>query len=158
MQNLENKQRMEKWSVQSPKTEGFHKVITPETCECQEAQMFRLNLSKGSSYTLQSGNLEMHPVLLKGKAKLSGHKGGKLGQEMEKLDSCYLPGDDEVTITAQEDCIFYIAGAKYEGIGEPHFRKFDPTLPIGDVHQIHGEGAGRREVMFTLAPQDSPPG
>ena len=63
--------------------------------------------------------------------------------------------NDKLTITAKEDCIFYIAGAKYEGIGEPHFRKFDITLPIGDVHQIHGEGVGQREVMFTLAPQDS---
>ncbi|WP_288187858.1 5-deoxy-glucuronate isomerase, partial [Anaerostipes sp. CAG:276] len=26
---------------------------------------------------------------------------------------------------------------------------------IGDIHQIHGEGVGRREVMFTLAPQDT---
>ena len=153
MQNLKNKERMEKWSVQSSDAEGFHKVITPDTCECQEAQMFRLNLQKGNSYTLESGELEMHPVLLSGKAKLSGHK--ELNQEMEKYDSCYIPGNDALTITAEEDCIFYIAAAKYEGIGEPHFRKFDPSLPIGDVHQIHGTGAGQREVMFTLAPQDS---
>lgn len=153
MQNLENKKRMETWKVQSSDEKGFHKVITPDTCECQEAQMFRLNLPAGESYTLESKELELHPVLLAGKAKLSGH--ASLDQDMEKFDSCYIPGDDKLMITAKEDCIFYIAGAKYEGIGEPHFRKFDITLPIGDVHQIHGEGVGQREVMFTLAPQDS---
>lgn len=153
MQNIENKERMEGWKVQSSDENGFHKVITPDTCECKEAQMFRLNLPAGESYILESGELEMHPVLLKGKARLSGHK--ELNQEMEKFDSCYIPGDDYLTITAEEDCIFYIAGAKYEGIGEPHFRKFDISLPIGEVHQIHGEGVGQREVMFTLAPQDS---
>lgn len=147
MQNLENKKRMETWKVQSSDEKGFHKVITPDTCECQEAQMFRLNLPAGESYTLESKELELHPVLLAGKAKLSGH--ASLDQDMEKFDSCYIPGNDKLTITAKEDCIFYIAGAKYEGIGEPHFRKFDITLPIGDVHQIHGEGVGQREVMFT---------
>ena len=49
MQNLENKKRMETWKVQSSDEKGFHKVITPDTCECQEAQMFRLNLSAGES-------------------------------------------------------------------------------------------------------------
>lgn len=153
MQNLDNKKRMEGWKVQSSDEKGFHKVITPDTCECQEAQIFRLNLAAGESYTLESKELELHPVLLSGKAQLSGHS--QLDQEMEKYDSCYIPGDDTLTITAKEDCIFYIAGAKYEGVGEPHFRKFDITLPIGDIHQIHGSGVGQREVMFTLAPQDS---
>ena len=73
MQNLENKKRMETWKVQSSDEKGFHKVITPDTCECQEAQMFRLNLPAGESYTLESKELELHPVLLAGKAKLSGH-------------------------------------------------------------------------------------
>ena len=66
MQNLENKKRMETWKVQSSDEKGFHKVITPDTCECQEAQMFRLNLSAGESYTLESKELELHPVLLAG--------------------------------------------------------------------------------------------
>lgn len=153
MRNQENKARMEKWAVQSSEKPGFHRVVTPDKCECQEAQIFRLNLLKGETYKIESKELEMHPVLLHGKAKLSGHS--VLNQEMDKFDSCYIPGDDTLTITAIEDCIFYIAGATYEGIGEPHFRKFDITLPIGDIHQIHGEGVGQREVMFTLAPQDS---
>ena len=96
MQNLENKKRMETWKVQSSDEKGFHKVITPDTCECQEAQMFRLNLPAGESYTLESKELELHPVLLAGKAKLSGHE--SLDQDMEKFDSCYIPGNDKLTI------------------------------------------------------------
>lgn len=153
MKNQDNRERMEKWAVKSSNEPGFHEVITPDKCECQEAQIFRLNLPKGETYIIKSKNLEIHPVLISGKARLSGHR--VLNQEMDKFDSCYIPGDDELTITAIEDCIFYIAGAKYEGIGKPIFRKFDNTLPIGDIHQIHGEGVGQREVMFTLTPQDS---
>lgn len=149
---LANKERMEKWSVQSSDEPGFHKVITPDKCECQEAQIFRLNLKPGDSYILESGELEIHPVLLEGKAVLSEHE--VLSQDMDRFDSFYIPANNSVKITAKEDCIFYIAGAKYEGIGETSFRKFDITLPIGDVHQIHGSGVGEREVMFTLAPQD----
>ena len=31
MRNLDNKARMETWSVQSPEEPGFHAVITPDT-------------------------------------------------------------------------------------------------------------------------------
>lgn len=153
MQNQENKRKMEKWSVQSSDESGFHAVITPENSDCKATYIYRLNLQKGESYYLESKELEMHPVLMKGKAKLSKHH--VLNEKMEKLDSFYIPGKDAIEITAEEDCIFYIAGAVCEGIGEPHFRKYDPTLPIGGIHQIHGSGVGQREVMFTLAPSDS---
>lgn len=150
--NTDTKTRLESWKVQSSEEPGFHKVITPDTAECQEAQIFRLNLPAGQSHTLESGDLELHPVLIAGKAKLSDHD--RLDQKMERFDSFYIPGQDKVTITALEDSIFYIAGAKYEGIGQPMFRKFDATLPVGDIHQIHGSGSGQREVMMTLAPGD----
>lgn len=152
MQNLDNKKRMEKWSVQSPDTPGFHPVITPDTCECQETQAYRLNLLKGQSYKLESGASEMHPVLIQGSAKLSDHS--CLNQEMTQFDAFYIPGNDSVTITALEDAIFYIAGAKYEGYGKPFFRKFDLSQPVGDIHQIHGSGIGQREVMMTLSDKD----
>lgn len=152
MRNIENVRRMEKWRVQSPETPGFHKVITPDTCDCKEAQIFRLNLKQGESYVLESGQLEMHPALVCGSAQLSDN--AVLNQSMVKLDSFYMPGGCSVKITAIEDCIFYIGAAKCEGHGETIFRKYDAALPIGDIHQIHGEGRGRREVMFTLAPAD----
>ena len=82
MKDLKNKIRVEGWKVQSSDEEGFHKVITPDTCECREAQVFRLNLKAKETYTLESGELEMHPVLLEGKARLS-HR--VLNQEMEKV-------------------------------------------------------------------------
>ena len=152
MQNLENKARMEKWRVQSCEEPGFHAVITPETAECNEEYIYRLNLPKGESYELKSGELEIHPVLIQGAAKLSGH--AVLDQEMTRFDAFYIPGNDAVTITATEDCFFYIAGAKYEGYGHAFFRKFEPDAPIGDIHQIHGKGVGEREVYMTLSDKD----
>lgn len=149
--NLDKNELM-KWRVQSPEEVGFHKVIIPSKSACKEAQMFRLNLKAGDSYDLVSEELELHAVLILGKAKLSDNE--ILNQEMNKFDAFYIPGNNKVRITAIEECIFYIAGAVCEGYGEVLFRKFDISLPIGDIHQIHGEGSGQREVMFTLAPQD----
>lgn len=142
--------RMSAWKVQSLDTPGFHPVITPDNSDCRAAHIFRLNLPKGRSYHLQTGKLEMHPVLIQGSAALSPHNA--LEEKMERFDSFYLPALDEITITAKKDCVFYIAGAVYEGIGSAFFRKFIPDLPIGDIHQIHGSGIGQREVMFTLDP------
>lgn len=153
MKNQDNRERMEKWAVQSSDAPGFHEVVVPGKSECIEAHIYRLNLKQKESYTLHSEGLEMHPVLLEGKALLSGH--ATLNQQMEKYDACYIPGHDQLTIYAEENCIFYIAGAKYEDRGKAFFRKYDASLPIGSIHQIHGEGAGQREVMFTLAPEDS---
>lgn len=145
---------MSSWAVESSEESGFHAVVTPESSDCREAQVYRLNLIKGQSHTLYSGKLEMHPVLCEGAAALGGNE--ELNEtEMKKYDSFYIPAGTSVTITAKEDCFFYIAAALYEGFGKTFFRRFDASLPIGDMHQIHGEGAGRREVMFTLSPQDA---
>lgn len=149
----DKKWNLNSWRVQSPDSWGFHEVITPKNSECSVDQIFRLNLKKGNAFTLKSHELELHGVLIAGKAKLSKHPVLD-GTEMDKFDSFYIPGHNEVTITAQEDCIFYIPGAICEGYGKPFFRKFNPDLPIGDMHQIHGSGSGQREVIFTLAPTD----
>lgn len=146
----ENQNRMEKWRVQSPDTPGFHEVIVPGKNECKVARLFRLNMSKGESFRLESKKLEMHPVLISGSATLKNSNA--LPDKMTRFDSFYIPADNCVDIHADEDCFFYIAGAPYDGIGDVSFRKYDPDLPIGDIHQIHGEGTGRREVMFTLDP------
>ena len=42
----------------------------------------------------------------------------------------------------------------HEGIGHAFFRSFDLSQPVGDIHQIHGEGIGQREVMMTLPDKD----
>ena len=106
---------MKTWRVQSPNAMGFHKVITPDQSACQVAQIFRLNLPKGASYTLQSNELELHPVLIQGKAMVQHSVLGKV--ELDKFDSFYIPAQNTVQITALEESIFYIAGAVYEGIG-----------------------------------------
>lgn len=146
------KEEMESWRVQSPEEPGFHAVITPETCACQETRIYRLNLPAGESFRLETGELEMHPVLIRGAAALSEH--AELGQRMKRFDAFYLPGHDGVTITAEEDCVFYIAAAVYEGYGKPLFRAFEKDAPVGAVHQIHGEGIGQREVFMTLSDKD----
>ena len=113
---------METWRVQSPEEPGFHAVITPETAACKETQIYRLNLPAGSSHTLQSGTLEMHPVLIEGEANLSGNP--VFDQKMKQFDAFYIPGNSEVIITALKDSIFYIAAAVYEGYGKAFFRAF----------------------------------
>lgn len=151
MQYQTDKERMKNWNFQSSEAPGFHEVIVPGKADCKAVYIYRLNLPAGQSYLLASGALEMHPVLIEGGAKLSGHS--ILKQEMERFDSFYIPAENAVTITAKTNCIFFIAGARYEGIGAVFFRKYNPDLPIGDIHQVHGQGTGRREVMFTLDPK-----
>lgn len=150
MSNLENKKRMEGWKINSSNLEGLHKCIQPGVQDCKVAHIYRLNLKKGSSYLLESGELEMNPVLLSGKAGVSCEA---FQEEMDALDSFYITGGMSVEIKASEDCSFYIGGAVCEGYGKPFFRKFDKSLPLGEIHQIHGRGAGQREVFFTLNPE-----
>lgn len=145
--------RIRSWRVQSPETEGFHTVISPEKDDCQVSAIYRLNLDRGSQYLLETGEQEMSVNLVKGSAAINCPQLSE--RSMNKLDSFYLPGRHQITITATESCIFYIGAAVCEGYGKAFFRKFDPNLPLGDVHQIHGKGVGQREVMFTLTPQDA---
>lgn len=152
MQKQANQETMRTWAVQSPEEPGFHAVITPETAQCQHARIYRLNLPEGERYTLCSGELEMHPVLISGSAELHGHQ--NFPTAMKKLDAFYLSGGDRVEIYAREACVFYIAAARYEGVGTSFFRAFDPNLPVGEIHQIHGSGVGKREVFMTLADTD----
>lgn len=148
--NQDNKKRMEGWDITSPETEGLHKCVQPGVQDCKVAHVYRLNLNQGSKYTLESGELEMNSVLLKGMAKVSC---SAFEEKLVKLDSFYITGGMTVEIEALEDCIFYIGGAVCEGYGKPFVRKFDKDLPLGEIHQIHGHGVGQREVFFTLNPE-----
>ena len=148
--NLENKKRMEGWDVTSPESEGLHKCIQPGIQDCKAVSIYRLNLNAGSVFELESGELEMNPVLIKGKAAVSCTA---FQEEMEPLDSFYITGKMTVKIQAEEECIFYIGAATCEGYGKPFFRKFQKDLPLGEIHQIHGHGVGQREVFFTLNPE-----
>lgn len=148
--SLLNRESKEKcWNIVSPEVEGFHEVISPTFRDCMVTHMFRLNLCAGKSFVLQSGKEEMNALLVTGKAELN-----QCSQEyfMEKLDSFYIPGGCTAKIQATEDCVFYIAAAVCEGYGKPFFRKLNLSLPVGNIHQIHGNGSGTREVFFTLDP------
>lgn len=146
------RERMVAWAVQSSEEPGFYTVISPEKSECRDTYVFRLNLPAGENYFLSSGGLEMNAVLISGAASLSAND--TLSGNMSRLDSFYIAGSETVTITALENCIFYIGGAKYEGYGQTFFRPFDIDQPIGDIHQIHGSGVSQREIMMTLSDKD----
>ncbi len=128
----------------SPDAPGLHTVVSPAQNACRAVTIFRLNLRPGENHVLTTGELEMNALLISGEAS------SVLGS-MAVNDSFYLPGETSLTLSAgPSGASFYIGAAKWDGVGETFFRAYDPTLPLGEVHQIHGEGAGRREVFFTL--------
>ena len=139
------------WKKYSHSHSGLYTVVSPKDGECQEVTMLRLNLKKGEKYTLSDEALEMNCLVTKGKVSLSG----AISDNLDYLDSFYMPACTEVEVSAIDDCSLYVGAAKCEGYGKPFVRKMDMSLPLGDIHQIHGEGSGSREVMFTLAPQDA---
>ena len=138
------------WHKHSPTDEGMHHVVDPKIDECEVASIYRLNLGSGRSFTLESKEEEMSCVIINGSVRVSGALCDTLG----KLDSFYIPGKTSVHVEALADTVIYIGAAVCEGYGEAMIRKIDFSLPVGDIHQIHGSGSGQREVMFTLAPQD----
>lgn len=143
------KERMEGWKYISSEENGFHEVIIPKKADCEQVSIYRLNLSSGQKYVLQTKGQEMNGACIKGSAEISC---SAFTQHCGKLDSFYLTKDMELEIAAKEDCVFYIGGAVDEGYGSAYFRKFDLSLPIGDVHQVHGSGVSRREVFMTVDP------
>lgn len=138
---------VQNWKVVSCQEKGFHEVVSSQNTDCKVARIFRLNLNKGDEYVLTSGNLEMNAALIEGAARVEGEA---WQENMEKLDSFYVPGGSQVKIKALEKVVFYIGAAPCDGIGKAFFRKYQADLPLGDVHQIHGSGASEREVFFTL--------
>jgi len=139
------------WKYQSPESEGFHVVVSPENSDCKTTWGFRLNLSKGNEYLLTDKNLELNGVVISGKANI------QFGNELfilSEKDSFYLPAGQKVFIQATTDLILFFGGAPDEGKGTFFFRKFDLSLPIGNIHQIHGKPPYQREVFMTIAQED----
>ncbi|WP_301107534.1 5-deoxy-glucuronate isomerase [Sporosarcina sp.] len=150
MTSTSTQQTMKNWHLKSTEEEGFHKVVDPGREDCSAVHIFRLNLSAGNSYMINSLDLEMNGVLLKGTANI---KSECIDQKMSVYDSFYIPGNSSVNVTAIEDTIFYIGGALCEGHGKEFYRAYNKDLPLGEIHQIHGAGSGQREVHFTLNPE-----
>lgn len=159
------KTRMEKWRYVSPDEEGLYKIAAPYESDCEELYLFRLNLNAGEEFTLNPesialgpdgkfAHLELTVVLVSGSAEVSNDV---FHEKMTKADSFYIAGSCETKIKAVTNCIFYIGGAIDEGFGKPYFRHIDLSLPIGELHQIHGTPgtAGAREVWMTCGPKDN---
>lgn len=139
------------WKYTSPEEEGFHEIVTPENSACKITWIFRLNLRKGNEYLLKMDKLELNGVVIKGKITAYHASAENI---LEKLDSFYLPGDEALTILATEECTIFIGGSLYEGKGNFFVRKYDLSLPLGDIRQIHGIPPYQREVFMTFAQQD----
>lgn len=139
--------RMEGWSCSSPNEYGFHEVIAPHKSDCEQVYIYRLNLKKDSTYTLDSQDKEMNAVCITGSAAVTCEA---FDTVCGKLDSFYINGHQQVQITAHFDSVFYIGAAADEGYGTPFFRAYDCALPLGDIRQIHGTGVGEREVFMTV--------
>lgn len=139
------------WKYNSSEEEGFHEIITPENSACKITWIFRLNLSKGNEYLLKKNKLELNGVVVEGKI-VTCHSSEE--NILEKFDSFYLPEAEGLTIQALEDCSIFIGGSLYEGRGSFFVRKYDLSLPLGSIHQIHGKPPYKREVFMTIAQED----
>lgn len=139
------------WKYNSPVEEGFHEILTPGNSVCKITWIFRLNLSEKKDYLLQNDELEMNAVVIQGAAE-ARHDSGNTA--LNKYDSFYLPAKDKLLLKALEDCSIFIGGSIYENRGKFFTRKYDLSLPLGDIHQIHGKPPYQREVIMTLAEQD----
>ena len=128
---------VEGWDITSPEAQGLHRCIQPGVQDCQTVSVYRLNLRQGSEYTLESGELEMNPVLIRGQARISG---AGLEGELGKLDSFYIPGKAEVRVEALEDCVFYIGAAAGRAMGNPLYVSLTWNFPWGISTRSTGMG------------------
>ena len=139
------------WKFQSPETQGFHVVVSPEMSDCRTTYGFRLNLEKGTEYQLYDEKLELNGAVISGQAPIFFEENEYL---LSARDSFYLPAKHHVIIKAQSNLIMYFGGAPFESKGEFFIRKYDLSLPLGNIHQIHGKPPYSREVFMTIAQED----
>ncbi|MGC9343517.1 MAG: 5-deoxy-glucuronate isomerase [Bacteroidales bacterium] len=140
------------WKYTSSEEEGLHEIITPENSACKLTWIFRLNLKKGREYILVHDELELNPVSFCGDFEI-GYEDEAF--HLSKLDAVYLPARQKLRIKALEDINMFIGGTPYEGKGEFFVRKYDLSMPIGNIRQVHGESPFRRDV-FMLVNQEVP--
>jgi 5-deoxy-glucuronate isomerase len=112
--------------------------------------ILRLNLAAHQRHTICEEAIELNGLVFAGEATLV--RGGER-YALAKYDSFYLPAGDEVEVVASADLSMFLGGGPDEGVGSFFVRPLDLTLPIGDVHQIHGEPPYRREVFMTVNPE-----
>lgn len=137
------------WKRRSSPDPGWHVVADPRNSPFRTSHIFRLNLRAGETHTISMPGLELTGSVIAGSVELShGPEGARLG----KCDSFYMPGGERVDLTAVEDAVLYLGGGPCEGIGKFYVRPLNRDLPIGPIHQIHGEPPYEREVFMTVDP------
>ena len=143
---MENKQL--NWKFKSPETPGFHVVVSPENSDCKTTWGFRLNLREGEDYQLTDENIELNGVLISGHALVHF---GEQELHLTERDSFYLPAKQTTTIKAASNLVIFLGGAPCESKGQFFVSKYDLTLPLGNIHQIHGKPPYQREVFMTIS-------
>jgi 5-deoxy-glucuronate isomerase len=139
------------WKFKSPASPGLHAVVSPENSSCRTTWGFRLNLEKGIEFRLSDEKLELNGALISGKAQITFES---FEYTLEERDSFYLPSMSTLVIKAQTNLVIFLGGAPCEGKGSFFVRKYDLTLPLGSIHQIHGKPPYQREVFMTITQED----
>ena len=138
------------WKYTSPDEPGFFTVVSPENSACKVTWIFRLNLVKGEHFDLRNDQLELNGLIINGSVKaIYENEEKKLGFR----DSFYLPARQNLRLEALENTSVFIGGGPYEDRGDYFTREYDLSLPIGDIHQIHGKQPYQREVFMTVNPE-----
>jgi len=104
-------------------------------------------MAPSDTYELTHETLELNGGIVQGSLRVE-HDGKN--ELLEKMDSLYLPAKDKAVLTAIDEVVIFLGGGPYEGIGSFFIRKFDADLPLGDIHQLHGEPPYQRHVFMTL--------
>ncbi len=139
------------WKYASPEIQGLHTVVSPANSDLKTTWGFRLNLDAGSEYLLVNDLLELNGAIIMGKASLQLDAASYV---LSERDSFYLPGNHHIKILAISNLIVFIGGAPCEGKGKFMVRRYDLTLPLGNIHQIHGRPPFQREVFMTISQED----
>lgn len=139
------------WKFKSPASPGLHVVVSPENSGCRTTWGFRLNLEKGIEFRLSDEKLELNGALISGKAQITFESSE---YSLEERDSFYLPSRSTLIIIAQTNLVIFLGGAPCKGKGSFFVRKYDLTLPLGSIHQIHGKPPYQREVFMTISQED----
>lgn len=140
------------WKRRSPTMPGLHAVADPSNSPFRTSHIYRLNLPAGDSFVLSVPGIELTASVIAGSVVLSHDSMEML---LGKCDSFYMPGGDRVTLVARSDAVLYVGGGPCEGHGLFYVRPLDLSLPIGPIHQVHGEPPFEREVFMTVDP-DTP--
>lgn len=135
------------WKYTSQTDNGLQLVVSPENSACTITWIWRLNLEAGQSFQFEQDKLETNAIVFEGKIELEFQR---KTYKLIECDSFYLPASETVIIKAIEKSCIFIGGAEYEDVGKFFVRKFDPTLPVGEIFQIHGKPPYERKVFMTI--------